>query len=130
MDSKKATLSDPMRFGLAATASADHTRPRHPLELSERDYDSNEFSADMEALRKSQGIHAPLRIAMERAAVSKVGHLPCITRAHGGRDRNVSLDVLTGRDESVNFQDLFGRPEDSERLCDAVDAIEHKLSKT
>ncbi len=45
---------------------------------------------DFAMLRKVQGIHAPLRLQMERKATLKVGHLPFLPR------HNASYNVLTG----------------------------------
>lgn len=44
----------------------------------------------MAMLRKIQGLHAPLKLQMERKSVLKVGHLPFLPRHH------VAHDVLTG----------------------------------
>ena len=41
-------------------------------------------------LKKMQGMHAPLRLHMEKMAVKDVGHLPCLHR------HNALLDALTG----------------------------------
>jgi proteasome maturation protein len=50
---------------------------------------------DMAILKKTQGLHAPLRLQMERNATLKVGHLPFLPR------HNASFKVLTGeRDQS------------------------------
>ena len=46
---------------------------------------------DMGMLRKMQGLHAPLRLHMEKMAVKDVGHLPCLYR------HNAMLDALTGK---------------------------------
>ena len=45
---------------------------------------------DMGMLRKMQGLHAPLRLHMEKMAVKDAGHLPCLYR------HNAMLDALTG----------------------------------
>lgn len=44
----------------------------------------------MHILQKMQGIHAPLRLHMEKQAVKDVGHLPCLYR------HNALSDALTG----------------------------------
>lgn len=45
----------------------------------------------MAMLRKIQGLHAPLKLQMERKSVLKVGHLPFLPR------HNLAYDVLTGK---------------------------------
>ena len=84
----------------------------HPLELSERHFAMNRDMADMKQLRMVQGLHAPLKIQMEKMAVSQVGHLPCITQRS-----NLHADVLSGRDEAIAFEDIYGKPENFERMA-------------
>ncbi len=76
--SKSSELSgarDPMVHGLGANAKADlgsALGSAHPLETSEREYEQTEQGRQLENLRQMQGLHAPLRIHMERNALSKV----------------------------------------------------------
>ena len=84
---------------------------RHPLELSERHFAMNKDMADMKQLRMVQGQHAPLKIQMEKMAVSQVGHLPCITQRS-----NLHADLLSGKDEAIAFEDNCGKPENFERM--------------
>lgn len=44
----------------------------------------------MKTLRMMQGLHAPLRLHMEKLAVKDIGHLPCLYR------HNALSDALTG----------------------------------
>lgn len=60
---------------------------------------------NMVMLRNVQGLHAPLRIAMERNAAKKIGRLPFLPSS------NIMLDVLTGRDIEVGPEDIYGIPE-------------------
>lgn len=61
---------------------------------------------------------------MERAAASKVGHLPCITSRS-----NVHADVLSGMDEVIRPSDVFGKPEHFEGLSTPHAIIEKHLSE-
>lgn len=45
--------------------------------------------------RNTQGIHAPMRIAMELKATEKIGRLPFLSSS------NLMKDVLLGRDEDI-----------------------------
>jgi proteasome maturation protein len=45
---------------------------------------------NMRMLRTMQGLHAPIRLHMEKLAVKDIGHLPCLHR------HNAMLDALTG----------------------------------
>lgn len=63
---------------------------------------------NMQVLRNTQGLHAPLRIAMELKSASKVGHLPFL------KSSNIMMESLTGRDLEIMPEDLFNTGEFSE----------------
>lgn len=54
-------------------------------------HDKKQNEVNMNILQKMQGMHAPLRLHMERQAVKDVGHLPCLYR------HNALMDALTGK---------------------------------
>ena len=101
-------VEDPITHGLRL--NKDVLQKGHPLEESEKNFFANEEKAMMNQLRSVQGLHAPLKIQMEKHLVSKAGHLPCISQRS-----NLLLDVLNGRDDAIDFDDVFGKPEDCER---------------
>jgi len=80
------------------------------LEASEKNYFAQAEQREFSRLAKVQGIHAPLRLVVERKVVSRGGHLPFLPRS------NASLDVLTGRDEMIGFDDFLGHPHEQEAL--------------
>jgi proteasome maturation protein len=55
----------------------------------------------LDLLKKTQGIHAPLRVMIERKIASGVGRLPFL------KSSNLMLDVLEGRQEYLDFSDFF-----------------------
>ena len=65
-------------------------------------------------LRKTMGLAMPLRLAMEKKAASKVGHLPCLSVAS-----KASLEALTGEDFNIGFDDVFGKMENFESMTDS-----------
>lgn len=48
-------------------------------------------------LRNTQGLHAPMRIAMELKATEKIGRLPFLPSS------NMMRDVLLARDEEIGY---------------------------
>lgn len=56
-------------------------------------------------LRNIQGLHAPLRIAMELKAAKKVGRLPFLSSS------NAMFESLTGRDLEISPEDIFNTSE-------------------
>ncbi|XP_062513862.1 proteasome maturation protein-like [Corticium candelabrum] len=91
-----------------------HSRWKHPLEDSERNYVRNLEELNLQMLRNLQGVHAPFRLGMERALASKVGRLAPL------QSSNVMLNVVMGLDEVLGFQDALGGceyPEVAEKSC-------------
>ncbi|KXS12505.1 hypothetical protein M427DRAFT_59448, partial [Gonapodya prolifera JEL478] len=52
--------------------------------------------------RTMYGVHAPIRLQMERALVSQPRRLPVLPTS------NFALDILEGRDETLEFEDFLG----------------------
>lgn len=60
---------------------------------------------NMMVLRNAQGLHAPLRLAMELRSAKKVGRLPFLASS------NVMYDSLTGKDWDIGPEDRFNTSE-------------------
>merc|ERR1712073_124428 len=100
----------------------------HPVQTSEKNYLRNREMAEMAQLRKMQGIHAPIRIQMEKRLVTAhQGHLPCMTTR-----TNLSADILNGTDGTIAFEDFLGQPENYEGALTALphDVIEAHMAPT
>lgn len=82
----------------------------------------SEFQRNMNMMRDIQGIHAPLRIAMELKAFKNVGRLPFLPSS------NLSRDVILGLDESIDFCDILNPPEVHEKLFRPHIVMERKLN--
>ena len=65
-----------------------------------------------------------LKIQMEKRLVSGNGHLPCITTRS-----NFARDILEDNDSIISFNDVLGKPENFEGLCQPHDVIEASLAK-
>merc|ERR1712105_219660 len=68
-------------MGSGVNARMDSKFPHHPLMPSEASYKKNVEAAELNMLRKTMGAAMPLKLAMERKAASKVGHLPAFLLA-------------------------------------------------
>lgn len=93
-------VPDLMATGLTSTRPV-HIVPPHPLEASEKNFHDNKLRLEMNMLRNTQGLHAPLKIAMELKAASKIGRLPFLPSS------NLMSDVLLGRDDQISFEDYL-----------------------
>ncbi|KAI0226968.1 hypothetical protein LSAT2_022583 [Lamellibrachia satsuma] len=82
----------------------------HPLEFSEKHWQENKEQMDMAMLRNLQGIHAPLRLRMEQLTAQKIQRLPCL------HSSNLMLDTLSGKLDTIEFEDILGNPEQQEEM--------------
>jgi len=71
-------------------------------------------------MRSLYGVSLPLQIMMERKIVAKNAHMPALPQS------NIHLDILMGRDESLNVSDFFGGME-SKPSMDIHGDMEKKL---
>ncbi|KAI6005021.1 proteasome maturation factor UMP1 [Pisolithus orientalis] len=92
-------LHDTLQFGprsiVAETKSTDGLQ--HRLAHWEETQDNLKLTM----LRDLYGLHAPARLLMERRAVSTNPHMPALQRS------NIHLDILMGRDETLDPSDFF-----------------------
>ncbi|XP_074649977.1 proteasome maturation protein-like [Tubulanus polymorphus] len=79
----------------------------HPLQASEQQFYSNEERQDLLMLRNTQGIHAPLKLQMERNVAKQIGRLPCF------KSSNLMNDILTGKIYSIDFDDVLNTEPES-----------------
>lgn len=61
-------------------------------------YQKNQDRMNLILLRNTQGLHAPLRIAMELKATEKIGRLPFLPSS------SVMRDVLLGKDQDIGYK--------------------------
>ncbi|KAH1019889.1 hypothetical protein HUJ04_009640 [Dendroctonus ponderosae] len=112
-----------MKSGLGSAKST--LENVHPLTQSEKNYRQNVDMMNMQILRNIQGMHAPLKLAMEIRAANKIGHLPCLQSSW------VMFDSLTGRDLEISPEDVFNTGEFLEVVGQphAIAPSDHKESK-
>ena len=90
-------VANKMEVGLSR--ARDNFDVKHPIEISEKNYLANYEKAVIDQARQTQGFAAPLVLQMEKSAVAKVGHLPCITQ----RNRIQVCQTRTCKPISVIF---------------------------
>ncbi|XP_037506954.1 proteasome maturation protein [Rhipicephalus sanguineus] len=82
----------------------------HPLEESEKHFEENARKMQLAAVRSIQGLHAPMKIMLERKAALQIGRLPFLPSS------NTMLEALDGRDETITFEDIYNDFSESEVL--------------
>lgn len=93
----------------------------HPLKASEDNFENKGLEMNMRILRQHEGMGAPMRIMMEMNAYKRIGHLPCLPSSR------MHLDVITGRDEIIDFTDFLGGAEFAEKLINPHEVVEKKF---
>ncbi|XP_015921411.1 proteasome maturation protein [Parasteatoda tepidariorum] len=107
----KVEIAETSSYGTYETLTNGFTSVRSQLcgpsalEESERNYCVNAENMKMAGLRRTQGIHAPLRLIHERNAAKKIQRLPFLPSS------NIALETLEGRDETIDMDDfIFNDP--------------------
>ncbi|KAJ2401668.1 hypothetical protein GGI23_001240 [Coemansia sp. RSA 2559] len=73
----------------------------HPLESRISNWESSQLGMKLHMQRQVYGLHAPLRTMME---IQSVQTNPSLL---GSRASRIQLDILLGKDESIDVDDLF-----------------------
>ncbi|KAF9646838.1 proteasome maturation factor UMP1 [Thelephora ganbajun] len=111
-------LHDNLQYGPCSMVNQfkSHGAIKDRLENWEETQDNVRFTL----MRNLYGVSLPLQIMMERKIVAKNAHMPAL------RQSNIHLDILMGRDESLDVSDAFGGLE-SKPSMDIHSDMEKKL---
>ncbi|EDW75983.1 uncharacterized protein Dwil_GK14916 [Drosophila willistoni] len=93
----------------------------HRLRDSELNYNDHQYNLNMQILRNREGLHAPLRMGMDRFAARQVGRLPFLQSSY------LMDDVLTGRCDTIGFEDFLNLPENNEHMRQPHAVVEKSL---
>ncbi|KAF8213686.1 proteasome maturation factor UMP1 [Mycena galopus ATCC 62051] len=98
-------LHDTMQYGPRSIAAEIKTEGglKDRLENWEETQDNLKLTLH----RNLYGMHAPMRLLMERKIVAANPHMPTLPQS------NVHLDILMGRDETIEPADIFGGMEET-----------------
>ena len=81
---------------------------------------ANQLDTKHFMMAQAHGAHLPMQIRMELETVCQSRRLP------GMPTSNLAAECLLGRDETIDFEDYLGMPQDSEVGVDTRAALEHK----
>jgi proteasome maturation protein len=95
-------VHDGMRFGARSMASEwSASTTSHPVAATVHNWDVTRDNLKLGMYRQIYGLSAPLLRLMERESIHKVGRLGPL------QSSNLGMDILLGRDETVDFEDVF-----------------------
>ena len=72
------------------------------MTFSEIQWNATHDELQLNLHRHAYGLHAPIRVKMERAFVSQRHRLPALPQS------NLGLSILTGDDINIEFEDFLG----------------------
>ncbi|CCU97505.1 unnamed protein product [Malassezia sympodialis ATCC 42132] len=113
-------VHDAMRHGLRSLHDETAAGASHPLQHRLESWDETQRQWKLTMQRNTFGLGMPMRTMMERKIVSHTPHMPA------RRVANVHLDILDGRDETLDPIDFL--PSDAHgETRDIHAAMERKL---
>ncbi|TPX72947.1 hypothetical protein SpCBS45565_g00354 [Spizellomyces sp. 'palustris'] len=112
-------VHDTLREGFRTVRS--EIIPKHPVENIDSQWQETQEQLRMTMHRRAFGLHAPLRLQMEKALVSQPRRIPVLPVS------NLGLEILEGRDQTIDYEDFLGDPHLSTDMMDPHTAMEHVL---
>ncbi|TPX34069.1 hypothetical protein SmJEL517_g03250 [Synchytrium microbalum] len=113
-------VHDTFRYGLNSVKS--QVTAGHPLESHLKNWDSTQEKFKMDMYADVYGSHLPLRLQMEKAIVSQPKRIPVLPSS------NFGLNILAGKDDSIDVEDFLNKPEMSTDSLDVHGTMEHALN--
>lgn len=90
---------DHLRYGFHSLET-QHLQT-HPVAQLQRCHDEIQWSNKMDMIRRTYGSHMAMRLATEKAILSRQRRLP------GLQSSTIGLDTLTGNDLTIGFEDFL-----------------------
>ncbi|KAJ3485501.1 hypothetical protein NLI96_g4917 [Meripilus lineatus] len=112
-------LHDTLRYGPRSLATEAHTTSTIKDRLE--NWEATRDNLKLTTLRNIYGLHAPVRLLMERKLVGHNPHMPALPVT------NVHLDVLMGRDETLECADFMMPSSELAQPLDIHADMEKKL---
>ncbi|KAI7863979.1 proteasome maturation factor UMP1-domain-containing protein [Spinellus fusiger] len=94
---------DALRYGTRSIKS--EVTAGHPLEHRLQQWDGTQWELKLNMARQAYGMHAPIRMMMEKSLIEKHHRTPLLSRP------SPHVDILMGKDETMDEKDVFQAPE-------------------
>ncbi|KZT22123.1 proteasome maturation factor UMP1 [Neolentinus lepideus HHB14362 ss-1] len=93
-------LHDTLQYGPRSIAT--EVKTVSPIRQRLENWEQTQDNLKLTVQRNVYGLHAPVRLLMERKIVSSMAQMPTLPQS------NLHLDILMGRDETLCTGDFFG----------------------
>ncbi|KAI9252137.1 proteasome maturation factor UMP1-domain-containing protein [Sporodiniella umbellata] len=110
---------DAFRYGTRSIKT--EVLPNHPLESRLSQWEETQWELKLNLARQAYGMHAPVKLMMERSIVEKRQRTPAMPSS------NLHLDILMGKDETIDYEDFLNDPSLSTDSVDLHVSMERKL---
>ncbi|KAJ3019924.1 hypothetical protein HKX48_001568 [Thoreauomyces humboldtii] len=112
-------VHDTLRQGLKSIRG--EVVARHPVDEIDSQWKQTQEQLKMTMQRQTFGLHAPLRLQMEKVLINQVRRIPVLPT------RNLGLEILEGRDTTIDYEDFLGDPSMPTDMMDPHAAMERAL---
>ncbi|KAI0668739.1 proteasome maturation factor UMP1 [Trametes maxima] len=112
-------LHDTLQYGPRSLAAEVTTSSKVKDRLE--NWEATQDNLKLQMQRQLFGLHMPMRILMERKLVSQSSHMPALQQS------NLHLDILMGRDESLECPDFMMPASELRQPLDIHADMEKKL---
>ena len=102
---------DHLRYGFRSLES--EMASAHPVSVFQKNRGEAEWLCKMDMVRRSYGSHMAMRLASEKAMLSRPHRLP------GLQSSNISLETVMGTDTTIDFTDYLN----GERISEALNLL-------
>ncbi|KAI9288524.1 proteasome maturation factor UMP1-domain-containing protein [Umbelopsis sp. AD052] len=90
---------DTLRHGIRSIAT--EVLPSHPLESHLTQWKETQDNLNLQLARQVYGMHAPIRMMMNRQIATEHMRNSLLS------ENSLAMDVLTGNDETIDFDDIL-----------------------
>ncbi|CAO0795136.1 unnamed protein product [Mucor circinelloides] len=111
---------DTLRYGTRSIKT--EVLPGHPLESRLNQWEETQWELKLNLARQAYGMHAPVKMMMEKSIVEKRQRMPVLPSS------NMHLDILMGKDETIDYEDFLNDPAMSVDSLDLHATMERKLN--
>ncbi|KAK4163162.1 putative proteasome maturation factor UMP1 [Cladorrhinum sp. PSN259] len=124
-------LHDTLRAGVGpsplSTSSTTEAISSHPLEARLKAWESTREQLRMETLRRTYGIAEPVRRGMELKITRDGQWTPLCLNSNNGAVGSVHEEILTGRDGTIEWEDVFKGDESEAVKVGVHEEMERKV---